>query len=47
MMRIHDQRIHDDIASNPTVYLVSHDPDTGIRLAARRVIEPIALEVAA
>jgi hypothetical protein len=28
MMRIHDQRIHDYIASNPTVYLVSHDPDT-------------------
>jgi hypothetical protein len=30
----------------PTVYLVAHDPETGARLAERRVIEPARVDVA-
>lgn len=45
--RITHQRIRDYIAANPTVYLVAHDPDTGVRLAERRLIHPVAVEVAA
>ena len=51
MMKIHTiqtgTRIRAYAAANPTVYLVAHDPETGIRLAERRLIQPIAPEVAA
>jgi glyoxylase-like metal-dependent hydrolase (beta-lactamase superfamily II) len=45
--RITHQRIRQYIAATPTVYLVAHDPDTDVRLAERRVIQPVAMEVAA
>ena len=45
--RITHQRIRTYIAANPTVYLVAHDPETGVRLAERRLIQPVAMEVAA
>ena len=44
--RIAQQRIRDYAASHPTVYLVAHDPDTGARLAGRRVLGRPAAEVA-
>ena len=45
--RITHERIRAYAAANPTVYLVAHDPDTGNRLAERRVIQPVATELAA
>ena len=45
--RLTHERIRAYAAANPTVYLVAHDPDTGDRLAERRVIQPTAMEVAA
>ena len=39
------ERIRAYAAAHPTVYLVAHDPDTGVRLAERRV-RPTAMEVA-
>lgn len=45
--RITHQRILDYVAANPTVYLVAHDPDTSVRLAERRLIQPVAPELAA
>lgn len=36
------QRIQALAAGTPTVYLVAHDPETGVRLAGRRVIDPAA-----
>jgi N-acyl homoserine lactone hydrolase len=45
--RLTHERIRALAAETPTVYLVAHDPDTGIRLADRRVIEPAHLAVAA
>jgi hypothetical protein len=45
--RITHQRILDYVAENPTVYLVAHDPDTSVRLAERRLIQPVAPELAA
>jgi N-acyl homoserine lactone hydrolase len=42
--RLTHQRIRTYAEANPTVYLVAHDPDTGLRLAERRVIHPIAAE---
>jgi N-acyl homoserine lactone hydrolase len=44
--RITHQRIRAYAEAHPTVYLVAHDPDTGTRLAERRVIQPIAAKVA-
>jgi len=44
--RITQQRIRAYVARNPTVYLVAHDPDTGVRLAERRVIQPDAATLA-
>jgi glyoxylase-like metal-dependent hydrolase (beta-lactamase superfamily II) len=32
------QRVKQFVSEKPTVYLVAHDPDTGIRLAERRVV---------
>jgi glyoxylase-like metal-dependent hydrolase (beta-lactamase superfamily II) len=40
------QRIRAFAAETPTVYLVAHDPETGARLAERRVIEPVRVEAA-
>ncbi len=37
------QRIQALAAGTPTVYLVAHDPETGVRLAERRVIDPAVL----
>ena len=34
-------------AATPTVYLVAHDPETGARLAERRLVHPIPIEAAA
>jgi N-acyl homoserine lactone hydrolase len=45
--RITQERIRAYAAANPTVYLAAHDPDTGSRLAERRVIQPGAAEPAA
>jgi hypothetical protein len=33
--------------ATPTVYLVAHDPDTGTRLAGRRLLHYVEKEVAA
>jgi N-acyl homoserine lactone hydrolase len=45
--RLTHQRIRAYASANPTVYLVAHDPDTAVRLAERRVIQPLPAEVAA
>jgi glyoxylase-like metal-dependent hydrolase (beta-lactamase superfamily II) len=45
--RFTHERIRAYAAENPTVYLVAHDPDTGVRLAERRFVHPIIEEVAA
>jgi N-acyl homoserine lactone hydrolase len=45
--RLTHERIRAYAAANPTVYLVAHDPDTGARLAERRLLYPTAEEVAA
>jgi hypothetical protein len=45
--RISHERIRAFAAENPTVYLVAHDPETGARLAERRLVQPILEEVAA
>jgi glyoxylase-like metal-dependent hydrolase (beta-lactamase superfamily II) len=41
------ERIRAYAAAVPTVYLVSHDPDTGARLTERRLVHEIAEEAAA
>jgi N-acyl homoserine lactone hydrolase len=45
--RLTHERIRAYVAANPTVYLVAHDPETGARLAERRLVHPTTLEVAA
>jgi glyoxylase-like metal-dependent hydrolase (beta-lactamase superfamily II) len=45
--RITHRRIREYAAASPTVYLVAHDPDTGLRLAERRIVPPVAAELAA
>jgi glyoxylase-like metal-dependent hydrolase (beta-lactamase superfamily II) len=45
--RLTHERIRAFAATNPTVYLVAHDAETGARLAQRRVVEPAPLEAAA
>jgi N-acyl homoserine lactone hydrolase len=45
--RVTHERIRAYAAANPTVYLVAHDPETGERLAQRRVLQPDAAGVAA
>jgi len=45
--RLTHERIRAYAAANPTVYLVAHDPDTGVRLAERRLIQAVTTEVAA
>jgi N-acyl homoserine lactone hydrolase len=46
-----ERRTHDRIrafaAATPTVYLVAHDPETDVRLAERRLVHPVGMEVAA
>lgn len=39
--RITHRRIRTFAAKNPTVYLVAHDPETGARLAERRLVNPL------
>jgi glyoxylase-like metal-dependent hydrolase (beta-lactamase superfamily II) len=41
------ERIRAYAAAAPTVYLVAHDPDTGARLAERRVVTPEVARAAA
>src|SRR5918996_1677703 len=41
------ERIRAYAAANPTVYLVAHDPDTGARLAQRKLLQHVPTEVAA
>jgi hypothetical protein len=45
--RLTHERIRAYAAEHPTVCLVAHDPDTGVRLAERRLIQPVPTEVAA
>jgi glyoxylase-like metal-dependent hydrolase (beta-lactamase superfamily II) len=45
--RATQERIRAYAAAKPTVYLVAHDPETGARLAERRVIPPNASAPAA
>jgi N-acyl homoserine lactone hydrolase len=45
--RLTHERIRAYAAANPTVYLVAHDPETGARLAERRLVHPTAVKVAA
>ena len=45
--RLTHERIRAYAAGNPTVYLVAHDPETGARLAERRLVHPTAVKVAA
>ena len=45
--RLTHQRIRELAAARPTVYLVAHDPETGARLAERRVVQPVPSHVAA
>jgi glyoxylase-like metal-dependent hydrolase (beta-lactamase superfamily II) len=45
--RLTHERIRAYVAANRTVYLVAHDPESAARLAERRVVHPIAEEVAA
>ena len=40
--RLTHERIRAYAEANPTVYLVAHDPETGARLAERRLVYPIA-----
>ena len=45
--RLTHERIRAYATLNPTVYLVAHDPETGARLAERRLVHPTAVKVAA
>ena len=45
--RLTHERIRAYATAHPTVYLVAHDPETGARLAERRLVYPIAEGVAA
>jgi N-acyl homoserine lactone hydrolase len=45
--RLTHERIRAFAAATPTVYLVTHDPETAGRLAERRLVQPVPLEVAA
>ena len=45
--RLTHERIRAFAAEIPTVYLVAHDPETGARLAERRLVQPIPMEAAA
>ena len=45
--RLTHERIRAYAATNPIVYLVAHDPETGARLAERRLVHPIVEGVAA
>jgi glyoxylase-like metal-dependent hydrolase (beta-lactamase superfamily II) len=45
--RLTHERIRAFAAANPTAYLVVHDPETGTRLAERRLVQPVPAQVAA
>jgi N-acyl homoserine lactone hydrolase len=40
--RLTHERIRAYAEANPTVYLVAHDPESGARLAERRLVRPLA-----
>jgi hypothetical protein len=37
----------DELVDSFPVYLVAHDPETGARLAERRLVQPVPLKAAA
>lgn len=39
------KRVNQFVVEEPTVYLVAHDPETGIRLAERRAVAPVLQKV--
>jgi N-acyl homoserine lactone hydrolase len=45
--RLTHERIRAFAAAHPTVYLVAHDPETGVRLAERQLVAPVLAEVTA
>jgi N-acyl homoserine lactone hydrolase len=45
--RLTHERIRAFSAAHPTVYLVAHDPETGVRLAERQLVAPVPAEVTA
>lgn len=45
--RLTHERIQAYAATNPTVYLVAHDPETAVRLAERRLVHPVPGKAAA
>jgi hypothetical protein len=45
--RLTHERIRAYAVTNPTVYLVAHDPETGARLAERQLVHPSPVEAAA
>jgi N-acyl homoserine lactone hydrolase len=45
--RITHERIRAFAEATPMVYLVAHDPETGARLAERRLVQPVPLKAAA
>jgi N-acyl homoserine lactone hydrolase len=45
--RVTHERIREYAAANPTVYLVAHDPETGVRLAERRLVTAMRQGLAA
>lgn len=45
--RLTHERIRAYATAHPTVYLVAHDPATAARLAERRLIQAVTIEVAA
>lgn len=47
MERLTHERIRAFAATDPTVYLVAHDPETAARLATRQLVYPVPEEVAA
>jgi hypothetical protein len=45
--RLTHERSRAFAAANPTAYLVAHDPETGVRLAERRLVQAAPEAVAA
>jgi glyoxylase-like metal-dependent hydrolase (beta-lactamase superfamily II) len=45
--RLRHERIQAFAAEHSTVYLVAHDPETGARLAERRLVQPVTTKLAA
>jgi hypothetical protein len=45
--RLTHKRIRAYAATNPTIYLVAHDPDTASRLAERQLVQTVREKVLA